>query len=119
MSLYDPGILGHVNESEKNGGLCEQSAIETGARARDGSERGEAGSGLAPPPPALPMRSGCYCPCVGKFKSKQQAKSQLSDRLRSKILCQTVEQEWPTKMGMPRRPRSRRIISLLRLQHQH
>jgi hypothetical protein len=32
---------------------------------------GRSGQRPQPPPPALPVQSGRYCPCVGKFKSKQ------------------------------------------------
>jgi hypothetical protein len=50
-------------------------AVVVGSRWGALAEQGEAGSGHGRrPPPALPVRIGRYCPCVGKLNSKQASK---------------------------------------------
>jgi hypothetical protein len=61
--------------------VCGQPARDQSAGAQWQLERvggtggaGRSGQRPRPPPPALSVRSGRYCPCVGKFKSKQASK---------------------------------------------
>jgi hypothetical protein len=55
---------------------------------------GRSGQRPRPPPPALPVRIGHYCPCVGELNSKQASKQALHCAVTCAPLCAVVFALW-------------------------